>query len=356
MPLTTQAASVLSLAQAEYEKSLIEADAFRKEALAQAADIRAEAKAQRELALAHAALARTESEVVAKNGESEAQALEATLDATERRGTAEYNRLRVEADSIERSNQALSMQINAQIAAAEGILETELAKQARTIESAIAIAEANYNEATVNADVFARKTDVEIERLAAQNAHAQALASAEIDHLRNMSYSTLLKADATVDRILARARAEREQSEAVAEVAAAKVRTEANFARSEVMAQTRIAQAQEGAVRAQFDARLAQAQADRVRLATEAYRDDFFKRTNLEISLAEAEAIRSEMTERFALLRSEQQQLQRAARENWDSRLAAMQQRRPAPTPLPSLELPSSVENVQVTNVPIDRD
>jgi hypothetical protein len=354
--LITQADSVASLAQAEYEKSLVEADSFRKDALAQATDLRAEATAQRELALSHAALARTESDVVLKNGESEAQALEATLDATRRRGTAEFNRLMVEADSIEKSNQALVMRLNAQIASGEQILETELAKQARTIESAISIAEANYREANVNADVFARKTDVEVERLTARNTHAQTLASAEIEHLRNLSHSTVLQADATVGRMVARARAEREQSEAVAQVAAAKVRTDADFARAEVMAQTRIAQAHEGAVRAQFDARLAQVQADRVREATDAYRDDFFKRTNLEISLAQAEAIRSEMNERFAALKNEQQQLQRAARENWDSRLASMQQRRPVPTPRPSLSLPEELENVQFTNVPTDRD
>jgi tRNA pseudouridine(38-40) synthase len=45
----------------------------------------------------------------------------------------------------------------------------------------------------------------------------------------------------------------------------------------------------------------------------------------------EAEAARSEMQQRLASLRTEQHELQRAARQNWDVRLASMQRRDPQP-------------------------
>ncbi len=353
--LTTQAKSWLAVADADFERSITNADAFRKEMLSKAAEIRAEATAAREFAVAQAELLRVESGVVAKHGESEARALEAALEATKRRGEAEYSRLWVEANSVEEANEALMHRINAQIVSAERVLEAELTKLDRTIESSLAIAEANYDEAMVNADVFARKTDVEIERLRSTNTLENAMATAEIDHLRNLTYATVLKADATVGRALASARAEREQEEAIADVTTAMVRSEADMARAEIIARSRAAGAREDAVRATFDARLVQVQSERVRELSELYRDDFFKRSNLETSLAQAEAARSEMADRFAALKAEQAQLQRSARDNWDSRLANMQRRERAPQTTPDLGLPAALEQTtQFTNVPLD--
>lgn len=357
--LSAQATSLLALAEANAEQSIANAEAFRKEVLAEAFDLRASAKNSRETALAHAALLKVESTVVANNGESEAKALEATLDATRRRGDAEYTRLLVEADSIERSNAALGSQINAQIVALQRILEAELFKQDRMIESAVAVAEANYNEALVNADVFNRKSAVEIDRLVAQNNLQQTLAAAEIDHLRNLSYSASLKAEASVTRVVASARAGREQAEAVADASSATLRSGADIARAELLAQSRAAEARENAVRATFDARLVQVQSERLRDMTQTYRDDIFTRANLETSLAEAEAARSEMQERFAALKAEQFQLQRTARQNWDSRLAGMQRRERTKPPVPVFGLPADLENLgyqMITNVPTDRD
>lgn len=354
--LTTQANSWLAVAEADFERSITLADAFRKEKMAEAAELRAEATALREFALAQAELLRIESGVVAKHGESEARALEAALEATRRRGEAEYNRLWVEADSVDQSNKALAHRINAQIASAERVLAAELSKLDRTIESGIAIASANYDEAMVHADVFARKTDVEIDRLRSTNDLEFAMASSEIDHLRNLTYATTLKADATVGRVVASARAEREQAEAVADVASAMVRSQSDIARAEIVAQSRSAGAREEAVRATFDARLVQVQSERIREISEAYQDDFFRRSNLETSLAQAEAARSQMNERFAQLRTEQQELQKSARQNWDVRLATMQRRERTPMPAPKLDLPETFETTLYTNVPLNRD
>lgn len=353
--LTTQANSWLAVADADFERSITNADAFRKEVLAKAAEIRAEAKAAREFAVAQTELLRLESSVVAKHGESEARALAAALQATERRGEAEYSRLMVEADSVQQANEALAHRINAQIASAERVLDAELSKLDRTIESALVIAEANYDEAMVNADVYVRKTDVEIDRIRSTNNLESAMAAAEIDHLRNLTYATVLKADATVGRVLAGAHAEFEQEEAIADVATAMVRSQADMARAEIIAQSRTAGAREDAIRATFDARLVQVQSERVRELSEMYRDDFFQRTNLETSIAQAEAARSEMADRFASLKAEQAQLQRSARENWDSRLANMQRRERTPLPTPDLGLPAALEEAtQITHVPLD--
>lgn len=354
--LTTQANSWLAVADADYERAITNADAFRKEAMAEAAELRAEAAAAREFAVAQAELLRIESGVIAKHGESEARALEAALEATRRRGEAEYNRLWVEADSVEQANQALAHRINAQIASAERVLAAELSKLDRSIDSSIAIAQANYDEAMVHADVFARKTDVEIDRLRSTNDLEFAMASAEIDHLRNLTYATTLKADATVGRVLAEARADREQSEAISDVAAAMVRAQSDMARAEIIASSRAAGAREEAVRATFDARLVQVQSERIREISEAYQDDFYKRANLETSLAQAEAARSQMNERFAQLKTEQHELQRSARQNWDARLATMQRRERTPQMHPQLGLPQPLENAMFTNVPLNRD
>ncbi len=354
--LTTQAEAWITTSQAGYDRALSEADAFRKEMLAEASDLRAEATAGRDYALAQSELLLVEANTVKNTGESEVRALQAALDATKRRGNAEFDRLWVEAESVERSNEALFTQINTQIASAERVLEAEMTKQDRAIASAATIAEANYNESMVHADVFARKSEVEINRMAAQNTLDYTLASAEIDHLRNLSYSTVLKADASVSRMLATARADREQSEAIAEVASAKLRSTSDMKRAEIVASSRSAEAREEAVRALFDARLVQVNSERIRDLTDIYRDDVFKQTNLETSLAQAEAMRSELNQRFAQLKKEQHQLQRSARDNWDHRLANMQ-RRPQQSPQqPNLQLPEELENVQITTVPTDRD
>ncbi len=357
--LNAQAEALMAVAEAEYHESIANADAFRKEMLAEASDLRATAQATRELGATQAELLRVEATVVANNGESEARALEAKLDATRRRGDAEFSRLMVEADSIEKSNKALAAQIGAEIVAAERILEAELAKQDRTIESAIAVAEANFNEASVNADVFARKSDVEIDRMIARNNLEHAVTAAELEHLRNLSFSAVLKADASVGRIMASARSEREQAEALADALAASLRSGSDIAKAEILAQSRSAEARENAVRATFDARLVQVQSERLRHTADIYQDDLFKQANLETTLAQAEAARNEMKERFAQLKIEQSQLQRSARQNWDSRLASMQKREPAPLPKPQFDLPNDLEDMKqelLTNVPINLD
>ena len=145
--------------------------------------------------------------------------------------------------------------------------------------------------------------------------------------------------------------------EAVADVASAMVRAQADMDRAEIIAQTRAAGAREEAVRATFDARLVQVQSERIRAITEEYQHDFLKRADLETSLALAEAARSEMTQRFADLKLEQEELQKSAAQNWDVRLASVQRRgKTAPKTTPKLDLPEKLETTMYTNVPLDRD
>ena len=258
----------LAIAKSTYNRAIVEATAFRKEALAEATNLRALAKAHRDSGIAQAGAWRKESDVVARNGEAEAQALQAGLVATKERGHAVCNRLLAEADSIEQGEAALAAQIDASIEAAGQTLNAELVKLDRQVETSAVVAQADYEQSLVEAEVLGRKTDVEINRLTAQNELAQTLSLADIERARDELYVNQIKNEAEVERHVASAKAERQQTEAMCDAEQVAIKANADITTANATAQRQIASAQEEAIRVTFDSRVAQADSTRIRLAT----------------------------------------------------------------------------------------
>jgi ElaB/YqjD/DUF883 family membrane-anchored ribosome-binding protein len=89
-----------------------------------------------------------------------------------------------------------------------------------------------------------------------------------------------------------------------------------------VAAQRRIAAARASTVRSQFDTRVVETDADRIIQQADALIRSSLQRANAETILAKAEAARSETKQRLARLVKHQETLQRAAVQDWDSRLS----------------------------------
>ena len=266
----------------------------------------------------------------------------------------------MEADSVEQSEHAMANELQAQITAADRTLKAELTKLDRTVDSAIIIAQANYDEAMARAHVFSRKTDVEVVRLKARNEMAGAVAAAEIEHNRNLIFSNSLRAEADIDRLLASAHSDREHAEAMADAHQAAIAADSHVARAQANAHRQIASARTDAVEALFNARIVQADSARIRADTDRFREILHRRTNLEAAFAQAESARAASRTRLAELRKHQHLLQETALKNWDARLAGLKYYDPANKAKPGIPasditieaLPAS----EVVEVPTDRD
>lgn len=334
---TAQIDAVLAIAKSTYNRSIVEASAYRKEAIAQAADLRANGKEARDSSMAQAVALRKEADVVTNSSKAEVEALVAEVKATQERGQAESARLASEATSIEKSETALAAHIDSQIESAGQTIEAELAKLDRHITSSETISKANYEQALVQAEVLGRITDVEMTRMQAEDELRQSLASAGIERTRDELYATQVKAEAQIERIIARAQADREQTIAQSEADEVSVQSRADIATANAVADRATALARETAVKALFDARIAQVNSERILASASDFLDDSFRRRNTQTALSQARAAREYTRVRLTTLAEEQVKLQRAALEDWDARLAKHRDRsyRPVNNPTP---------------------
>lgn len=345
---TAVARAQLAAAKASRDRAIVEAEAFQKEAQAMAGDLRAEAQATDQVAKARVNQFLAESEMVKRNGTAEAEALKAQLRALQQRGRAEQSRLIAEAGAIHQSETALAAQIDAQIDAARRTLDAELAKLDRSIESQGIIAKADYDESLVRAAVIAKKTEVEIARIRAQNALAQSLTAAEISRGQSILNSTRLKSEADVQRVIAEARAQVDKAQADYEAELVRIHADSAVVDAQVEADRRAAAARQAAVRSQFDARIVQTESDRLQALAAEYRQDQFRTRNLEQALAEATSARADSQQRLSDLKRQQIELQQAALTNWDSKLAGL--RKEAQTPDSSFEVPNPSDTPVTTS------
>lgn len=319
---TADTVAGLALAKSKYGRMLVDATAFRKDAIAEVTDLRANSKATLDEALARAEALRKEADVVENNGQTEVVSLTAEMNAVATRGEVETTRLLVEADSVEQSEAALAAHVDSQIVAAERMLAAELNKLDTGINSDLLIANSNYEEALVRAEIVGRRTEVQIRRLQANDDLEQAIALAEIERLRDRLYVDNIKNEAQIERLTAATKAERAQFEALMDAEEVAIRTDAEITTAAVEAQRRIAVARERAIRSLFDARLAEARSNNVRGTTGDFMDYSFRRKNLTSALAESEAARAKSKQRLARLEKRQKALKRASEKDWDARLA----------------------------------
>lgn len=319
-----RASSQLAVAEAEYNHQLVEAESFRKDSIAHASELMAQAKAIREIGLTKSEQMQLESEVIARNGESEVLARQAELKAMTQRGEAQYNDLLAESESISVTENALATDLDAQVVATQRALKADLTRIERSIASSETIAEANYDESIARALAFSKKADSEIASLRARNELEYALAQSEIEHIRNLALSKSLRGEAEVDRLIAIAHSNRSQADALADVKEATAYAEAQIAQAQVKVFRDLANAREDALKSLFDTRLVQAEADRVQEIANQYREDFIRRTNLEMATATAQAAQAESRIQLINLDEQKQRVTNAGLLDWDARLAAL--------------------------------
>jgi len=252
--------------------------------------------------------------------------LNVTLWAVQQRGDAEFSKLMAEARSITDSQEALALQIDAQIDAARRSLDAELTKIVNTIQSAERIAQADHQEGMTQATVVQQKTDAEIGRLNAQFAMAYSISKAQIERDKELALSQNLRGEAACDRLTADANTMRLCGNADIDARTATAQADMNIILASNAAKRESAQVYLDAVKARFNARVQQVKAERI--IARAGEDNMMamKRTDLSAALAEAAAAREDSVRKLAELKHRQAELQTASLVNWSDRLAMVKQ------------------------------
>ena len=311
----------LATARSDHDRAMVEAETFRKAALADAAEMRAQAKAIADDAAARAVMLRRESQAITESGQSEVDATKVALRSTEEQGEAEASRLLAEAGSVEASEAALAEQIDAEISTVNDVLVAELANLDRQIESSTAIAKTDYNEMLAEANAVGLKAEMEIKRLAARNELEKAIAQSEIERLHDLHFVNSMKSDAVLERRLATVQADRADTAASLDAEQVAIAAYSDITAAAVESGRRIAAARAQMVQSLFNTRLVEVDADKVKARAEALLRGSNERANAETILAKAKAASEKTKDRIARLVRHQKSLQRVAVEDWDARL-----------------------------------
>ena len=366
--LFLQAESMIAQAEAERSRSVVAAEASKRETLAQIVNLTAQAEATDKTSeaqirqfLARAAAAET-------SGSSEVRSLIVQRDSAQTRGDAEAKRLLAEADSLEKSQNAVVSQMRQEIATAEQQLNAELARLDQVAESFIAIAEATYNEASFVADTFAKISEANTTELAASHEAEAQIAASNVEYMHSLRNATKLAASAAVSRALADATFEFSSFQAEDAGARSRILAESRMAEAAANAQFQIASAQDQAVRSLFDSRIVQTESERNRAFANQYLAQMQGKASVEQALAAAAAYQDLSNEAIARLNERAVEFSNTAQVNWDERLANATGKLPTVEESESLYLQAlrDLENSQatyspnpmpvITNVPVNLD
>jgi hypothetical protein len=263
--------------------------------------------------------------------------LDVQLWAIQQRGDAEYAKLTTEARSVADAQEALAMQIDAQIAAARKSLDAELAKIANSIQSVETIANADYKETLTQADVLKEKTKAEINRTNAQFAMEQSTLKAQIERDRQLAMSQSLRGEAAYERMVANANASKTSEIAALDAQNATAEANMNIMMADNTAKREAAKAYLDAVKSRFVARVEQVKAERAIDAADTQNLMAMKRSDLDSALAEARTAREQSNRKLAELQKKQAELQTASLTNWSSKLALIKQSHLDFKPLPTM-------------------
>ncbi len=317
-----KAEKTLRLAQAEHDSATAEATAFRMDTQAKITTLRAEAQRIFEHNTAEATRLFAQAEAVDAGGAAEVRALTAQRDATQRRGAAEARSLFAEADAIENSQRALVAQMRQEVNSAQRILASELARLDQTANSFIQIAQATFDEAATISDTFAEKTRIASDRMTIDNEVVRKMAQAEVSHQRNIVNAHELSGQAEVERRIAQATAGREIAESEDLARRASVYAQSQVVEAATRVQLATADAKDENIRSIFDSRVASVQADRDRAFAENFLSTAQRNARLAKAQAAAAAYRDISNAAIAMLNDKQAAFERAAKINWDARLA----------------------------------
>ena len=245
-----------------------------------------------------------------------------TLWAVQQRGDAQYSKLVTESQSISNSQEALALQIDAQVDSARRYLEAGLAKIENSIKSAVRIAQADYRQSATKATVLRQKTDAEITRINAQFTMEHVISKAQIERDKELALSQTLRGEAACGRMIANANLTNMRENASLDAKCATAQADMNITLSTNSAKRDSAQVYLDAVKARFNARIQQVKAERVVKEAEEYNAVAVKRTDLASALAEAMAAREDSKQKLAALQKRQAELHTASLTNWSGKLA----------------------------------
>ncbi|MBA7624083.1 hypothetical protein ES703_31487 [subsurface metagenome] len=312
----------MDVVESKYRQHLVQAESFRKEKEAEVLDHRSQANALEQIVNARAEQLLAEAEAVTKIGQNDVKELKVALWAVQQRGDAQYSKLTTEAQSITDSQEALALQIDAQIDSAHRYLIAELTKIESSIQSSERIVQADYQQALTQAAVLGQKTDAEISRINAQFIMENAISKAQIERDRKLVLSQSLRGEAACDRMIANANTTKTCENANIDAKYATADADMNIVLANNSAKRESAQGYLDAVKARFFARIQQVKAERTVASAGEYNMMAIKRTDLASALAQAMAAREDSNLKLSGLQKRQAELHTASMVNWSNKLA----------------------------------
>jgi len=318
----TRTEKEMDIVESKYRQHLVQAASFRKEKGAEVLDYQSQADALEQITNARAKQLLAEAQAVTVSGQNDVKELKVILWAVKQRGDAQYSKLMAEAKSVSDSQEALALQIDAQIDSARRYLEAGLAKIENSIQATARITQADYQQALTQATVLRQKTDAQINRTNATFTMEHAILKAQIERDKGLALSQTIRGKAACDRMIANANTTKMCENADIDAEHATAQADMNIILAANSAKRQSAQVYLNAVKARFNARIQQVKAEREIDMVDELNAMAIKRTDLATALAQARAAREASNRKLAELRKRQIELQTVSMVNWSDKVA----------------------------------
>ena len=317
----------MDVVDSKYRQQVVQAESYRKEMEAEVIDFQSQANALEQITNARADQLFAEAQAVTNSGANDLKELKVMLWAAQQRGDAQYSKLVTEANSISESQEALAIQIDAQVDSARRYLQAQLAKIDNSVQSGERIAQADYQQAMTQVNVMRQNTDARISRVNAQFTMEHAILRAQIERDKELALSQSLRGEAVCDRMVANANTSKICEYADIDAKHATAQADMNIVLSANSAKRDTAQVYLDAVKARFNARIQQVKSERIVDRAGENNAIALNRTDLATAMAKAMAAREESKRKLTALQKRQAELQTASMVNWSSKLAMIRNR-----------------------------
>ncbi len=320
--IETKTEKEMDVVESKYHLQLVQAESFRKEKEAEVLDYQSQATAMEQISKARAQQLLAKAEAVEIYGKNNVKESETALWAVQQRGNAQHAKFVTESQSMSDSQEAIAMQIDAQIESARQQLAAELSNIDNSLVASERITHADYQQTLTHATVLRQKTDAEISRNNAQFVMEHAILEAQIERDKELALSQTLRGEAACNRMIADADTKKMCENAIidAEYAAAKADMEIILTANRAKRQA--AQGYLDAVKARFNARIQQVKSERIIGIAQDRNVMAAKRTDLASTLSQAMTAREDSNRKLVELKKRQTELQTASMTNWSDKLA----------------------------------
>ena len=320
--IETKMEKEMDVLESRYRHHVVQAESFRKEKEAEVLDYQSQATALEQISKARAKQLLAEAEAVFACGKNDVKELETVLWAVQQRGSAQYSKLMTEIQSISDSQEALALQIDAQIESARRHLGAELNKIDNSLVASERIANADYQQTLMHASVLRQKTNAEVSRTNARFAMEHTILTAQIERDKELALSQTLRGEAACNRMIANASTNKICENANIDAKYATAKADMDIILTSNSAKRQAARSYLDAVKARFNARIQQVKAERVIDMAQDHNVMAVKRTDLASALSQAMVAREDSSRKLAELKKQQTELQTASMANWSSKLA----------------------------------